>query len=240
MQKIGEEQKCKFKVSYLRKLAAKIEGAKIYNLVTKSKVRETFELFKPNKACVLVISNYSRAMAKLDKDMDAPKAKALYKELIRLKWDTKGLMKGKVKNKLARHNLCFADFQQKPRYDKGRGRVYNFSKLPLLQQTRESIKKLVKMDSLVAEGNLYYDVTKCGIGYHGDTERNVAIGLRLGAPINLYFRYYHKSVAVSKRVKIQLKAGDLYIMSKEAVGKDWRKTSKLTLRHAAGCEKYTA
>ena len=33
--------------------------------------------------------------------------------------------------------------------------------------------------------------------------------------------------------------GDMYIMSEKATGFDWKSKSKYTLRHAAGCQKYT-
>jgi hypothetical protein len=38
---------------------------------------------------------------------------------------------------------------------------------------------------------------------------------------------------------LTLQAGDLYIMSDKATGNDWKKSSILTLRHAAGAAKYT-
>jgi hypothetical protein len=237
MQKIGEEQPCKFKYKYLVAMAAKIEGSEIIDLVRKSQVKHMFTEIKPEKACVLVIRNFPEAMAKLG--LVTSSSHELFDELLHLKWDKKALMRGVVKNKLARHNLCFSDFTQKPKYEEGKGRVYNFKDLPRLTETKECVRNLVGMKTLVAEGNLYYDVTKCGIGYHGDKERNIAIGLRLGTPINLYFQWYHRTKVVSKRVKIKLKSGDLYIMSTKAVGKDWRCTSQLTLRHAAGCDKYT-
>ena len=36
---------------------------------------------------------------------------------------------------------------------------------------------------LSAELNVYYDVAKCGIGFHGDAERYITIGLRIGVQI---------------------------------------------------------
>lgn len=237
MQKIGHEQKCKFKYKYLVEMALKIDGAEIVDLVRKSEVKKMFVKIRPKKACVLIIRNFPKAMSKLG--LVTSSTPELFKELLFLKWDKKALMRGEVKNKIARHNLCFSDFSQTPKYKKGRGTVYNFKDLPRLNETKECVRNLVNMKTLVAEGNLYYNVMKCGIGYHGDTERNVTIGLRLGTPINLYFRWYYKSEVVSKRVKIKLRSGDLYIMSTKAVGKDWRSTSQLTLRHAAGCNKYT-
>jgi len=35
-----------------------------------------------------------------------------------------------------------------------------------------------------------------------------------------------------------LNHGDLYIMSEKTTGFDWKKRTLITLRHAAGCEKY--
>src|SRR5437868_1119450 len=153
MQKLGQEVKSIFKVKYLKKLANQVEGTEIIDLIEKSKVKEKFKDIKPTKACVLVIRNYVK------------NSKDLFKELIDLKWDSKALFRGEVKNKIARHNLCFADagmlnskekkIIQKPKYNKGKGTVYNFAKLPLLKQTRESVQELVDMNALVAEGNLY-------------------------------------------------------------------------------------
>ena len=40
-------------------------------------------------------------------------------------------------------------------------------------------------------------------------------------------------------MKFNLKSGDLYIMSNKATGFDWKIKNILTIRHAAGCEKYT-
>lgn len=40
----------------------------------------------------------------------------LFEELMSLDWDEKALMYGRVVNKHARHNLCFADAGQEPTY----------------------------------------------------------------------------------------------------------------------------
>ena len=88
-----------------------------------------------------------------------------------------------------------------------------------------------------AEGNKYYDVEKCYIGPHGDFERNIVIGLRLGDSIPLNFHWYHRFKCIGNKFTINLNHGDLYIMSEKAVGKDWEKSSQLTLRHSAGITK---
>ena len=96
-----------------------------------------------------------------------------------------------------------------------------------------------KAKELACEGNYYYDVSKCGIGFHGDGERKRVVGLRLGASIPLHFQWFTKSNPIGNRFIVQLNHGDLYIMSEKAVGTDWMLSSKITLRHAAGSSKYT-
>jgi hypothetical protein len=36
-----------------------------------------------------------------------------------------------------------------------------------------------------------------------------------------------------------LEHGDMYVMSEKTTGFDWKSKTKYTLRHAAGCDKYT-
>jgi len=43
---------------------------------------------------------------------------------------------------------------------------------------------------------------------------------------------------VGERIKIMLNDGDMYVMSDKSVGRDWKQSSILTLRHAAGADKY--
>ena len=81
-------------------------------------------------------------------------------------------------------------------------------------------------------------MSKCGIGFHGDSERKKVIGVRLGASIPLHFQWFHKSKPIGERVKIMLSHGDMYVMSEKATGYDWKSSSKITLRHAAGSKKY--
>jgi alkylated DNA repair dioxygenase AlkB len=96
-----------------------------------------------------------------------------------------------------------------------------------------------KSFELKCELNYYYD-DKTGIGFHGDTERNIVVGLRLGQPIPLVFAWFHKTKPISEKITLNLNAGDLYILSHKAVGNDWKKQNLMTLRHAAGSKKYTS
>jgi hypothetical protein len=176
-----------------------------------------------NYACVLVIPNFCTEPDKL------------LEELLFLEWDKKAIFRGEVKNKNARHNLCFTDQSREADYKNGIGSLVSFSELPLLNEIRNKASQLLPEEIvLYAEGNLYYDISKTYIGLHGDTERSLVIGLRLGDQIPLHFQWFQRSKAISKATTIDLNHGDLYIISYKAVGNDWKKKVIPTLRHAAG------
>lgn len=168
-------------------------------------------------------------------------AHELFNEMNSLNMDKKAKMRGKVVNKHARHNLCFSDYSQTAKYEDGKGTIIDFKSVPLLNKLRNKLPIMVgnKATNLICELNDYYDIRKCGIGFHGDTERKRVIGIRLGATIPLHYQWYHQCKPIGERTVINLNHGDIYIMSEKAVGSDWKKRSKITLRHAAGCEKYT-
>lgn len=154
--------------------------------------------------------------------------------------DTKAFMYGRVVNKKARHNLCFAETSQEPDYQEGKGRVVSFSTLPYTNKLREQFPLFLgsKAKGLVAEGNYYYDVQKCGIGWHGDSERKRVVGVRLGCSLPLYFHWFQNSKPLGKTLELLLNDGDIYVMSEKAVGWDWKRKKVLTLRHSAGCNKF--
>jgi len=166
--------------------------------------------------------------------------RALYAEQRALPADAKALFRGIVKNKLARHNLCFADAAQAPDYAAGRGRVVPWGAVPLTAAARGALGHFFgeKGAGLYAEGNYYYNPAACGIGFHGDGERRRVVALRLGAPIPLHFQWFERFRPVGARVALDPRPGDLYAMSEKAVGTDWRRSVLPTLRHAAGAPKY--
>ncbi len=167
-------------------------------------------------------------------------ADSLFAEQSKLPVDTKALMRGRVVNKHARYNLCFSDFAQDPDYAQGRGRVINFSAVPITSELRNRLPEVLgsKASRLQGEGNYYYDVRKCGIGFHGDGERQIVIGTRLGAKFPLEYQWFYDGSPIGARVRVELNHGDIYIMSAKAVGRDWKRRVIPTLRHAAGADKY--
>lgn len=167
-------------------------------------------------------------------------ASCLFDELNKLDYDKHALMYGQVRQKHARHNLCFGYTNQIANYEKGEGTVISFNDLPLLSHVQKYLPNLFgsKADNLVGEANKYYDVTKCGIGYHGDAERKIVVGLRLGSSFPLTYYWHLGKERISNRVDLSLNHGDLYIMDEKCCGFDFKKKKIPTLRHAAGCDKY--
>ena len=172
--------------------------------------------------------------------LESTDTKALIAEHDSLTMDKKAFMRGRVVNKHARWNLCFADFDQEPTYEEGKGRVVDYKHIPLTSTIRSKIGSWMKGSAhLNSEANYYYDISKCGIGFHGDAERVTVIGARMGEAMPLYFQWFQHSEPVGERIKVALGDGDMYIMSEKAVGHDWMKKKIPTLRHATGCDKYT-
>lgn len=165
--------------------------------------------------------------------------RALFEEQAALEHDKKSFMYGRVVNKKARWNLCFDSAGSEPDYASGKGRVVAMSSVPRLATIvtgwGEAFGPKANATGLKGEGNYYYDLTKCGIGWHGDTERRKVIALRLGAPeLPIHYQWYNKSAPQGPVISIPLRGGDMYIMSEKAVGADWKHSAAWTLRHATG------
>ena len=193
----------------------------------------------------------------------------VYKEIAPIRWDAEYLdpnkyrteivdgkevrIRGKRMNKLARTNLCFvADREQEPAVFEGKGTIYDLKKLKYLNKGVEKLKEqiaagLIEIGSKtkviinVVEGNRYYDLKKTGIGFHGDTERVVVICISIGGEAYpMRWQWFKDGMPIGKAIDVKLNSGDVYIMSEKAVGADWKKKSKYTLRHSAGAKKYTS
>ena len=213
-----------------------------------------------NQARVLLLRNWAGVMGK-KWDIN------VFKELASRRWDAEYLdpnkyrteivdgkevkVRGKRMNKRARTNLCFvADREQEPAVFEGKGTIYDLKKMECLNKGVEMLKKQIaaglieigsktKVEINVVEGNRYYNLKNTGIGFHGDTERVVVICISIGC--NWYpmrWQWFKDGMPVGKPIDISLNCGDVYIMSEKAVGADWKKKSKYTLRHSAGAKKY--
>lgn len=157
--------------------------------------------------------------------------------------DKKALMRGKVVNKHARWNNCYAEMNQVADFEKGKGTIISFNDTVWMQKLRDKLPELLgdKARNLVAETNHYYDVSKCGIGFHGDSERKIVICARLGRSdlVPMEFQWFTRNKPIGARCQLPpIYHGDIYVMSEKAVGYDWKKSSQITLRHAAGALKF--
>lgn len=165
----------------------------------------------------------------------------LLQELTALEWDKKywDTRRQKVLNKRARYNLCFGDDGMDVDYtsENKHGTVVSYADVPLLTLVKEHIEKLVGEDvPLQAEGNYYYDAEKCGIGYHGDTERKKVCGISVtdpGVTRSVHWQWYQYGKPVGKNYQVDINSGDIYFMTEKAAGSDWKKRNAVTLRHAA-------
>ena len=160
------------------------------------------------------------------------------KEQTCFEWDTKywDQRRQKVLNKRARYNVCYGENQQNPDYENKKGTIIGYEKVPILQKWKNCLYDFFgeKANNLEVEGNLYYDTKKCGIGFHGDSERKKVIACSLGETRPIHWQWYERSKPIGPRLEFVLNHGDMYIMSEKTTGFDWKKRSKKTLRHAAG------
>jgi hypothetical protein len=169
-----------------------------------------------------------------DKDMLA--------EQISLNLDKQAYMYGRIVNKHARWNLCFDYESRAPDYQNGKGTIIGYREVPITKTFYEQFSVFFgeKAQNLKGEGNYYYDITKCGIGFHGDSERRKVIAARLGnSSTPLHYQWYKNGEPVGEQLIFKVNGGDIYIMSEKAVGTDWKKKNIYTLRHATGASKFT-
>lgn len=195
-----------------------------------------------DNAYLLVLQNAVDALLQRN-DEEIPRTQAdLFQEQAALNVDKHAFMYGRVVEKSARWNLCFDEEGQEPDYQHGKGRIISYADAPIMALVLSQFEEMFgpKAANLKGEGNYYYDVDKCGIGYHGDAERRKVIAIRLGAPNPIHYQWYQEGLPIREHMVFPLNGGDIYVMSEKTVGTDWRKKKIPTLRHAVGCAKYTA
>ena len=90
----------------------------------------------------------------------------------------------KIQKKHARYNLSFADFGQKEDLERGLQSIIPFNQVLLLKYLR---KNLPFGSRLPCAANFYFDISKCGVSFHGDLRSKNVIGVRLGAEAPLHF-----------------------------------------------------
>jgi hypothetical protein len=140
MEQLGIKRDDGFTTEELRDLNDKISDSFLYEMS-----------YKEEKASILVIKN--------GLDMFGITADQLEEEHLSLLgvYDKKFLNKRRniVQNKRAHYNTCFADMEQVPNYEEGKGTVIGFSGVPLLEHVRDNLHEIFgeKAKGLNAEGN---------------------------------------------------------------------------------------
>ena len=188
------------------------------------------EASKPKNAYLMVVRDF------LSKSVH----KNMIKELGSYKWDRKywDTRRQKVLNKLARANVCYGKEGRVANYAEGKGTIIGFDQSPLVGNLLQVVEILMKDEGLIVEGNQYDDVRKNGIGPHGDTERVCVACLRVGESMPMKFGMFWNCKVRGKPFETVINGGDLYFMSEEAVGAEWKSRSKWIWRHCAGAPKY--
>lgn len=175
-----------------------------------------------------------------------PNPQYLYEEILNVddeNIDSFVWMFGRWLNKKARKNTNIADKEQKRNLDDKKCTIIPYCKMPQTDILRECINSLGidKFKNLNAEVNYYYE-EGCGIGYHGDSERNIVFAINYGKPRIIQFQCYERAERIGKPVTIRLNCGDIYVMDGEATGTHWKQKMKQSgvrhWRHRAGDEKY--
>ena len=200
---------------------------------------------------VLLFNKIENELEKACKNVDTIKeklfekynAEKLFEEQFSFEWDKKywDTRRSKLLNKNARWNVCYGEEGQEPDYENKKGTVIAYSQCRVMRAWRKELLILIEEldEDFVAEGNLYYNIKKTGIGFHGDAERRKVVAGNFcdeGVIRELNYFAYLKSERIGKRFRMELRNGDMYIMIGAAAGTDWKKRNKITFRHAAGCE----
>jgi hypothetical protein len=154
--------------------------------------------------------------------------------------------RGIVQNKRARWNFNVADAAQTADIAQGKGTVYAFEQLPELAKLRKGLARLQeaeeslsRLEALLAEANVYYS-SDTGIGFHGDSERQVVIGACVGVKRSIEWQAFEQTLPVGERIAMELEQGDVYFMDVAATGHSWKANGyrSLHFRHRAGFEKW--
>lgn len=184
----------------------------------------------PDAAILIIRGGVNKILKAADLSADD-----MYDEQIALTPDKMVLNSdGRVVKKIARWNLCYADWEQKADILNGRGTVIPWSQVPISNAIRRFISILhPKFRHLVGEGNFYYKPESCGIRPHGDLERSVVVAARLGVAMPLFYQWYNYGRPIYSEMRFNLEHGDMYIMSARAVGTDNAKSRGPILKHWA-------
>ena len=147
----------------------------------------------------------------------------------------------KTMNKRARHNVLFGVAAQEASDDFQTCTVVPFSSVPTLEALRQALPTWLGPKAALpyAEGNHYFEA-RSGIGFHGDAERKIVVCASLGTASTLRYQWRRprSSEPFGPMIDLEVRHGDVYVMSEKATGFDWMRRSQYRVVHAAGHAKY--
>lgn len=176
-----------------------------------------------------------------------------FADLLNLEFNEKNVTYKKKKRRHAQQSVVFARGESQKLYDPPntddyKPIVHNMDELPWAKEICAVVAAMTNRPELVncvAECNRYRNTFKnpqaCGVGLHGDSESNVVFAFRFGRFLRLAYIAYCQNRPRGQLLKIPalfLWTGSFYLMSKDAVGKHYKKSSLVTFRHAAGGPNY--
>ncbi len=192
----------------------------------------------------------------VDKLLGAGATENLFSELVATQFNEKTMSLRNKNKKVCRHaqqSVVFATDQDRQKVrdpvdsNEYEPVVHSINDIDHASILREKIAELCDRKELTmctAECNRYANTEsepdKCGVGPHGDQESRLVWAVRIGWPMSLWFHWFYHNEPVGKPFLLEeLSPGTIYFMSKEAVGRNYKKSSIYTLRHAAGGYNYT-
>jgi hypothetical protein len=169
-------------------------------------------------------------------------------ELQTIQFPTQDLSRGSVVNLKKRLNAQVADYSQEADLVARTQKVVHWDTLPACRAIRDYLKELSQEAVLNCDVVVYptaeeakdgdlRPVQRCGIGWHGDRERALIAGVRLGRKTKAFplkFCFFHDWAPVSQVWTFEFEPGDLYIPCAKATGFDAGRPSVVSLKHAAG------
>ena len=223
MQPIGEKAEQGVSVERLREIKEELEARGMRcDLIDLRDLLPEGERESAPKAAVLLVKG---GVGLLTEDPDG-EAKLLAEQrsmpIDKQAWDPRH---GGVFDKHNRGNNLLGDHDHAADYANKQGTVVDCSNYPITSKVRATLTSLLgAFLPLVGETNHYFDASTCGIGWHGDRERKMVAGVRLGpgaTGMPLKFLWFCDSKPVGAEGRLLLDAGDVYFMSEKAVGFDW-------------------
>lgn len=152
-------------------------------------------------------------------------------------WDKERIHNGKLVNNKLCNKLVFYDlnndFKLPLSLFQNIGTIYNYRKIPSLHKVQQIISSSMGT-GLFVEAENFYNLNECYVPMNQEKNKRKNVGLILGNDFPLHFCWYHNQQKCSDIYTINLRHGDLYILSDNAAGFNKESKTKLYLKHGFG------